>query len=379
MRLLVLNYEYPPLGGGASPVSRGLCLELAARGHELDVVTMAYRGLPRLEDQGRLRIFRVPSIRRAAHICHAHEMLSYVASAWRTGASLLRSRDYDLIHAHFLYPSGVVAHLLHQMSGIPYVVTAHGSDVPGYNPDRFRTSHRLLRPLWRTVAGRASTIVCPSRWLADLVESHRPGTPVRVIPNGIDPRWTVPGEKQRTLLVVSRLFERKGIQFLLRGLRGIELDWTVHVVGDGPYRSTLEELARGVRATVVFHGWLDNESPELKRLYASAGLFVFPSLAENLPTCLLEAMLSGAAIVASDIPPCREALGHAARFVPAADPTMLASQLLDLVADDAARARLGAEARRRALDRFAWSRVGARYEEMFAAAAATRAVAEVMA
>ncbi|MDW8146135.1 MAG: glycosyltransferase [Roseiflexaceae bacterium] len=78
MRILMLNYEYPPLGGGASPVTRALCEHLAAAGHEVDVVTMGYQRLPRVEMAGRVRVIRIPALRRSMVRAETPELLSYV-------------------------------------------------------------------------------------------------------------------------------------------------------------------------------------------------------------------------------------------------------------------------------------------------------------
>ena len=172
MRLLVLNYEYPPLGGGASPVTAAICKELAARGHRVDVVTMAFRGLPRIEESGGHRILRIPCLRAQRHLCRTYELATWVASAMRSVPPLARAEQYDLVHAHFFFPSGVVAWWLKRTLGIPYVVTAHGSDVPGYNPDRFRAMHTLLGPAWRKVVRDADLVVSPSRSLARLIERN---------------------------------------------------------------------------------------------------------------------------------------------------------------------------------------------------------------
>lgn len=370
MRILVVNYEYPPLGGGASPVTRGVCVELARRGHQVDVVTMSYRGLPRHEEEGNLRVFRVPCRRSAVHLCHIREMVTWVPGATLLGMRLMRARRYDLIHAHFLLPSGVVAHLLSRATGVPYVVTAHGSDVPGFNPDRFRASHRLLAPLWRRIATGARAITCPSRWLANLISSNvSKELRIEVIPNGIAQDWVIPGPKQRQILVVTRLFERKGVQFLLQALQGDRLGYAIHIVGDGPYRPRLEAMAPHVPDPVVFHGWLDGDSSELKRIYATASIFVFPSIAENFPISLLEAMLSGAAIVASGLAACREVLGETALYAIPGDVPSIREHLVRLVNEPETRARYAAEARQRVLDRFTWPRVGDQYEGFFSALA----------
>ena len=64
------------------------------------------------------------------------------------------STRYDVNHTHFIVPTGLLARLLKSWTGLPFVVTIHGSDVPGYNPDRFGLEHRLLGPLWRWILQR---------------------------------------------------------------------------------------------------------------------------------------------------------------------------------------------------------------------------------
>ena len=69
MRILMLNYEFPPLGGGASPVSYELAKGYVARGHQVDVVTMRYKGLSAFEVQDGINICRVKCWRSHKEIC----------------------------------------------------------------------------------------------------------------------------------------------------------------------------------------------------------------------------------------------------------------------------------------------------------------------
>ncbi|MCZ6754641.1 MAG: glycosyltransferase family 4 protein [Gemmatimonadetes bacterium] len=364
-RILTLNYEYPPLGGGSSPVTAAICRELAAAGSDVDVVTMACRDLPRVERDGRVRIMRIPCLRSRLHICYPHELASYVVSAYFAARALLRQRRYDLVHAHFFFPSGVVAYLLHRTEGVPYAVTAHGSDVPGYNPDRFTWLHRVLRPLWRAVLGRSSGVSSPTQSLAELIrDSGSPPEPVAIIPNGIAADWAVPGDKEPMVLVAGRLFRRKGVQHVLQAIRRRPTSWEVHVVGDGPYRQALEAMVPD-RTGVTFHGWLGNDTPEYRALYARASIFVMPSIVENFPIVLLEAMVTGCAILATDIPACREILGDAALYAAPGDADELSVLLHTLIEDHALRTDLGHRAHQRVLNRFTWDRVGKEYDAWF--------------
>ena len=174
---------------------------------------------------------------------------------------------------------------------------------------------------------------------------------------------------------MSRLFERKGVQDLLEALRSGPLGVPVDIVGDGPMRARLETLARDVSDPVCFHGWLDPGSPELRRLYAESAIFAFPSHAENFPMCLLEAMLAGMAVVASDIPPCREVLEETALFAEVGNAAALRTHLEALVNHPAQCAALGTAARQRVFDHFELGLVGDSYEKLLAAVAGTQRVA----
>jgi hypothetical protein len=80
-RILMLNYEFPPLGGGASPVSYELAKGYVKLGHSVDVVTMGFKGLPDYEKKDGINIYRVPCWRTKKEICHPWEQLSYIISA----------------------------------------------------------------------------------------------------------------------------------------------------------------------------------------------------------------------------------------------------------------------------------------------------------
>lgn len=300
MRILMLNYEYPPLGGGASPVTRALCEHLATAGHEVDVVTMGYRRLPRVELSGGVRVIRVPTLRHSPVRAETPEMLSYILAALPPTLALTQRWRYDVVHAHFIVPTGILAAAVRRISGLPLVITAHGSDIPGYNPDRFTRGHRLIAPAWRVVARSADVIVSPSHYLRTLIQRVC-DLPVEVIPYGFDPpplrcseRSAEPVEaRQQRILFVSRLFPRKGAHYLLEALAGLPLDgWHVTVAGDGPMREALQQQAWRLGVPVDWRGFIKGEP--LEELYASSAIFVFPSANDNFPVVLLEALAVGA-------------------------------------------------------------------------------------
>ncbi len=361
MRVLMLCYEFPPLGGGGAAVVRGLSAHLARAGHAVDVVTMHRRGLPHREQVDGVDVYRVPCVRVRDANCTMAEQATYVAAALPYVLRLVRGRRYDVNHTHFIVPDGVLALALRRLAGLPYVITCHGSDVPGYNPHRFLRAHRVLAPVWRAVVGGAEGIISPSESLKALVLRARPGASVTVIPNGIGgDRLRPTPDKRARILVVTRMLERKGVQFFLRALEGLGLDHEVHIVGDGPYLGVLKALAERLRLEVRFWGWLDRASPELIDLYETSRIYVLPSEAENFPVVLLEAMSAGAAIITTRGTGCAEVVGDAALLVEARDPAAIREALLHLTTDPELCRRLGALARARA-ESFAWPAIARRH------------------
>jgi glycosyltransferase involved in cell wall biosynthesis len=164
---------------------------------------------------------------------------------------------------------------------------------------------------------------------------------------------------------VTRALERKGVQHLLEALRGVRLDHEIHIVGDGPYLGRLRKMADVTSTPVVFHGWLDNRSAALRRLYESSQIFVMTSEAENFPVALLEAMSAGLAIVTSRGTGCEEVTGDTSLLVTPGDLDELRSTMLKLAAEPERCRRLGSAARARVEREFAWSRVAARYEDLY--------------
>jgi glycosyltransferase involved in cell wall biosynthesis len=366
VRVLTLSYEFPPLGGGGSKVVHGLAAEFVRMGHEVDVVSMAYGDLPRFEEIQGIRVHRVPCLRRAVEICQPYEQASYMVRAFPRALRLAGRQPFDIMHCHFILPDGFVALLARRGLKIPLLVTAHGSDVPGYNPDRFKRLHQLISPAWRAAARSIDRIVCPSRYLEELVLKHEPRAQTTTIPNGFDvAKFSATRERRKSILVVTRMLERKGVQEVLRALAGTDMGFEVNVVGTGPYLKKLVELAGTLGLDIKFRGWLDNDSDELKELFETSAIFVLPSHAENFPLVLLEAMAAGTAIVTTDQTGCREVVGDAALLVPPRDERAVRNALQQLAADDALRDRLGREARNR-LDRlFSWPAVARRYVDLF--------------
>lgn len=367
MKILTCCLEYPPIGGGGAKVVQGLTDELAQRGHSVDIVTMHYKTLSLYEHRGKVTLYRVPTVRRKRFICSPFEIVFYIFRAIPTAVHLARSKQYHINHTHFIFPDGVIAWILFKKTGLPYVITVHGSDVPGYNPHRFTLLHAILAPVWKRVVAQARCIICPSRALEILVHKAFPDARTKVIPNGFDcSRFNPDRGKKKTIVCVTRMLERKGVQYLLQALQGMDLaDTEVHIVGDGPYLPRLKQIAAETGVRAVFHGFMNNDSTELKSLLEEAGIFVFTSEAENFPIVLLEAMAAGAAIITTKGTGCEEVVGDTAVLVEPKNADALQETLRRLLFDTEQCRRLGQAARKRLENHYSLKNITSDYIKIY--------------
>jgi glycosyltransferase involved in cell wall biosynthesis len=359
-------YEFPPIGGGGSRVVDGLSRELVRQGHEVDVVTTRFRGAVESETVDGVNIHRVNCVRLKEHFTTLPEAATYVAASMGKIRKLVLRRSYDVNHSHFIFPDGLNARRIKETSGLPYVITAHGSDVPGYNPHRVRLLHHLLSPLWRGITREASALVCPSRSLQQLVSQRDPTLKTALIPYGFDVgRYRTDSNRKRRILIVTRVLRRKGIQFFLEAVKELPLRHEIHLVGDGPYLPHLRKLAARAGVPVTFHGWLDNRSPKLTRLFETSDIFALPSERENFPVALMEAMDAGLAIVTTRGTGCEEVVGDTGVLVEPRDAAGLRTALKPLLENPERIRRLGRAARDRIATEFAWPVVARRYVDLY--------------
>jgi len=109
----------------------------------------------------------------------------------------------------------------------------------------------------------------------------------------------------------------------------------VNIVGEGPYRSHLEKLVSeyNLNEKVTFYGWLENKSREIKKAFGEAEIFVLTSYFENMNVTLLEAMLSGCAVLASDVGGNSEIVGDCGILFPAGNIEQLHNKIKQLISD----------------------------------------------
>lgn len=366
MNILVLNYEFPPIGGGGGAVSRDLAIMLKRRGHSVTVITMQYGDLPVKEEIEGVTVYRIKCLRKEAGVCHPHEQLTYLLSAIRFFQTHLREENFDVCHAHFIIPTGVAALYLKRHFHIPYVITAHGSDVEGYNQKRFKLMHKVLRPAWKKIVREAEAVIAPSEFLKDLMlKSDRTGC-YTIIPNGIDlsyyQKLAETFCKTKSMITMCRLQEPKGVQDVIRAFAGLgRTDWVLKVVGDGPYRSELERLTEELQVTdrIIFYGWVENKSKQYERLLGESYLYLSGSRFENCPMSVLEAAAAGCRLLITDIPAHRLLLSEEKVFFPCQNVERLSEWMLEEMQAYEDKVSVHYD-----MEKYDWEKVCAKYEEV---------------
>lgn len=285
---------------------------------------------------------------------------------------ILSRSNFDVVHAHWLVPQGLVATLAGQ---VPVVVTSHGADL-------FALRGKAASSLRKWVASRATALTVVSRAMCAIlcsegVEEQK----IAVLPMGVDfdGRFT-PGDMASravdSLLFVGRLVEKKGLPYLLAAMPSILAkcpDAHLDIVGHGPDANELRAKAEilGVSHAVTFHGPLQQAA--LPELYRRATVFVAPFIAaasgdeEGLPVALSEAIACGCPAVAGNVQGLRDLVGDEeddAWIVDPRDIGLLAARIIAVLQNPVAANARAVALRERLRGRLDWTTISDSYAQI---------------
>jgi Glycosyltransferase len=367
MRILIVNSEYPPIGGGAGNASAHIADQLEKSGYAITIVTSRFGKLPHREQSENITIYRVPAIRHSQDRSNPLEQIIFILSASFWTLSLIPHFRPNATLAFFGVPSGAIAWLIKMVYRIPYVVSLRGGDVPGFRPYDFHIYHKLIAPFLRVIWRNASAVVANSNGLRDLAHTFDPSFEIPIIPNGVDLELYKTGERTWSpplLLSVGRIVHQKGLDLVMHALGGLkDLDWKWQIAGDGPQMQALQSLAQelGIDDRVFFLGWQSRE--QIIESYRRANVFLFPSRHEGMPNAILEAMASGLPVIATCIAGNEELVieGQTGYLVPSEDIEALQDALKKMLTDSALRQQMGDASRRRVEENYSWESTAQQY------------------
>ena len=329
MKILMLNYEFPPIGGGGGQAHRALLQKYADRSDlEVDVLTSAPKpGLYMEQPAGNILISRIGIRKKNLHFWRRREIVEWLLKAGACYRGLIKTGHYDLVHAFFGFPTGWLCRRTARR--VPYILSLRGSDVPGENA-RLQLEYKILGPLvFKPIWRKASALVACSEGLKARARRFLPSAEIEVIPNGVDLEQFHPahetekslqaaqasGEPSSTALPISRFkLEASAVRLLTVGrlsvtkrvpllietvslLRSQGCKAHLTVVGGGALESELRRLLsdQDLRQAVTLMGRCPAE--DMPRLYRQHDVYLSASMQEGMSNAMLEAMASGLPIV----------------------------------------------------------------------------------
>lgn len=384
---------------------QSICEGLARLGHEIEVLLPWHPDLQleRPESNVKLRAFHYTPTRRWHPWGYAQALSgdrrlrpdAYLAAipaalmAWRAIRRLTAERHYDLLHAHWLVPNAPIVAAARGSGGPPMVISCHGSDV--FLAERFSWARRLAG----YALARSAAVTACSRDLVDRVASMGTGPPPQRLPYGVDTQRFAPLDTARRqaarqalavrhdlpaeapwLLAIGRLVYKKGFDVFIDALPGLlatEPKARAVIVGSGPLERELRQQAEraGVSSRVAFVGPVPHI--ELPCYFAAADAVIVPSVhgpsgnVDGLPNTLMEALSSGAPVVASAVAGIPDVVvdGENGLLVPERDAAALTSAMLRVLGDARLCATIRAGARRDAVAAFGWTTIVESLERIY--------------
>ncbi|MFA5599166.1 MAG: glycosyltransferase family 4 protein [Phenylobacterium sp.] len=364
MRILILNYEFPPLGGGAGNATRYLLKEFAKDPNlEINLVTSSVGRFKTEQFAPNITIHYLDIGKQEnLHYQEDKDLLKYSWKTYWYCRKLKRQTSFDLIHAFFGIPCGYIAMKL----GLPYIVSLRGSDVPFYNKRFYWLDKLVFQRLSRKIWKKAKAIVANSQGLRKLALKTNPGQKIEVIYNGVDtdgfkPNKNLKVKTRESLISVGRLIERKGYQYLFPALKWMA-DVELTLLGDGLLREELEKMAMEYNVRVNFAGNVEHD--KIINYLQKADIFILPSLNEGMSNAILEAMACGLPIIATDTGGSVELVKGNGFVVPKADSKALREAIMKYIKNPDIIREHGARSRKLA-EEMSWGKMARTYKKIY--------------
>jgi len=379
MRLLILDNEFPPLGGGTGVINYHVMTELDQRAEiQVDLITSS-RTNEQYEEEAfgaHGRIYKVPVDNQNIHHATNIELLRYTLRGTRQALRLACQVKYDLCWAYAAVPAGFIALALRQRVGLPYILITQGPDIPWYER-RYYPIYPILLPIIRFIWGRAAVVTAQSLSSRELISKSSAYMPVTIIHNGVDiDNFSPPPEKMRQrglreqmiFLCSGRLIERKGQQHLIEAAhllnqRGYSGKFKILLIGTGDNEATLRDLCSrlALQDSVTFAGFMPRQA--MPGYYADADVFVLPSYNEGMSVALLEALASGLPAIVTETGGTTELVKENGLIVPWANPDRLSEAMEKFLRDPALCQQMGQQSREIAKD-FSWQATAKAYLDL---------------
>jgi len=311
MNILVLNYEYPPIGGGAGNITRHISRNLVLSGHKVVVVTTWYNGLSDHENEkNKPEIYRLHSRRKYMHRSNPLDMISWINVTNKFLREYLIANKFDICLANFSIPGGTVALTVKKKFNIPFCVLSHGHDIPWFYKKQMFLYHLITYFHIKSICKSSSLNFIQTEFMKQNIDrftGKRRSLKNIIISNGIELNKELyhsqRGNEPFTILFVGRFVKQKDpitLLLALKKLSRIDIPFRVFFVGDGPMRKKMEKFVRKNNLNnATFTGWIPQE--DVKDYYLKAHVILTPSRAEGMSIANLEALANGVYLIATPV------------------------------------------------------------------------------
>ena len=337
---------------GASVHIQEVVREYRRRGHDVTVYATR-RGSDVPDDLAELRIVDVPVTTRDEE---ERERAQQAASA--SVSDMVRAGGYDLVYERYSLFSTVIAEC-----GVPGILEVNAPLIDEQRTHRVLVDEQAADAALQEQVQAALATICVSDPVRDWVIACTEGTRVFTVPNGVNVHRITPQPESPGAPVVTFVGTLKpwhGVDVLLRARAQAHKDWQLRIIGDGPMRAELDDLAHSLGIDVDFRGAVAPDAIPQHMAGTAIGVAPYPAMDTDSdqyfsPLKVYEYMAAGLPVVASRVGQLPEIMGESAYLVPPSDPEALAEALDALVANPVERARVGSDNRRQAEREHSWT------------------------
>jgi len=367
----MLNYEFPPIGGGASQAHLNLLRQYSdIKDLKVHVLTSAPEpGFSTDRFSDNITIFKVGIHKKDLHFWRRIEVIEWLVKAGVHYRRLLRENNYDLAHAFFGFPTGWLCY--RNTGKLPYIISLRGSDVPGEHV-RLKLDYKILGPVFKKIWKEAAALVACSQGLKIRALRFMPSVQIQVIPNGVDLDKFHPSQSgSKTdilrLITIGRLSVTKRVPMLIDAVsilnkEGYKLKLTI--VGGGQMEQRLKEivLEKNLSSIIDITGRISAD--DMSMLYHKNDIFISASMLEGMSNAMLEAMASGLPIVSTRCEGLDELIADNGIVVEQPNAESIANAIKSIADNEEKYATMRTAARKQA-EKFTWKSSANQYIKIY--------------
>ena len=388
MKILVLTTTFPRWKDDTTPAFvYELSKRLGEKGFEIVVLAPHHNGAKEFEFMDRMKVYRFPYFypKKYQELCYEGGILPNLKrsnlaklqfpllflSELFYAIKIIKKEKIDIIHSHWIIPSGLVGSILKRTYRKPHITTAHAGDV-----FTIRNS-KILSKIGSFVFKNSDKITANSNYTKNAITSIEDKIKdiVEIIPMGVDTSLFHPKhatglrddfEAEYLILSVGRLVEKKGVKYLIMAMKDVIKEFPnakLIICGAGPEEENLENLTKklNLKENVIFVGYIKNS--DLPKYYTSSDIFILPSIkvkggdTEGLGVVLLEAMACGTPVIGSNTGGITDIIKHGESgfLVKPKDPEDIAEKIIVLLSNKELQQKFSEEGLKIVRERFSWN------------------------